>query len=178
MKETEMNIISNSDHINVALNKRASQSSVSRWSKPEGPSAAVNGKKNGEFSFCTALEQDPWWGVDLEKTYPLSSIVVFNRGKKGSALADRAKSMVALVSIDGVQWEKVYSGGSSFGGVLDGCPITINCLGKKARYVKLQLEEKNYLHLDEVEVFSASEKSANDRKNPAKTARSKSRSRK
>ena len=82
------------------------------------------------------------------------SMVIFNRGRKGTPMADRAKSMMVLISIDGLVWEKVYSGGEAFGGVLDNAPLSINSQdGVLARYVTLQLAEANYFHLDEVEIF-------------------------
>lgn len=151
--------------VNVALNKPASQSSVSRWSKPEEAAKAVNGIKTGEYSFHTDLEANPWWQVDLEKSYPITSLSIFNRGEKGSLLADRAKSLTVLLSSDLIKWNTIYSGGLSFGGVLDGTPLIVNAQGKKARYVRLQLEEKNYFHLDEVEIYTvASKKNVNSTK--------------
>lgn len=140
--------------INVALNKPASQSSTSRWSQPGEAQAAVNGIKSGEHSFHTDLEPHPWWQVDLGKIYPVTTITVYNRGKKGTPMADRAKSLIVLVSTDAASWVSVYAGGESFGGATDNLPLTVTCQGKKARYVKLELQEANYLHLDEVEVMS------------------------
>jgi len=144
--------------INVALNKPATQSSVSRWSKPDEAASAVNGIKSGEQSFHTELEANPWWQVDLGKSYALTSLSIFNRGQKGSPIADRAKSLTVLLSGDQTEWEKIYSGGLSFGGVLDNTPLIVNAQGKIARYVRLQLEEKNYLHLDEVEIYTEAPK--------------------
>lgn len=141
---------------NVALNKPATQSTLSRWSSPTESSAAVNGIKTGKQSFHTDLEPNPWWQVDLGEIHLVRSIAIFNRGRKGTPMADRATSLMVLLSTDGMSWEKVYSGGVPFGGALDSSPLVLSCLaGKQARYVTLQLAEANYLHLDEVEIFGA-----------------------
>ena len=145
--------------INVALNKPATQSSMSRWSTPDEAAKAVNGVKSGEHSFHTDYELNPWWQVDLGEIYTVASICIYNRGRKDTPMANRAKSIGALISCDGVTWERILSGGLSFGGALDNSPLSLNCQGKKARYVKLQLEETNYLHLDEVEVLATPGKS-------------------
>lgn len=154
--------------VNVALNKPATQSSVSRWSKPDEAGMAVNGIKSGEYSFHTDLEANPWWQVDLQEIFPITSLRIFNRGAKGSTTADRAKSLTVLISNDQARWGKIYSGGLSFGGELDGAPLILNTRGSKARYVRLQLEEKNYLHIDEVEIYTeVAKKGTAGKKKPA-----------
>lgn len=143
-----------SDLINIALNKKACQSSMSRWSKPDEAPLAVNGIKTGEFSFHTDLEPSAWWQVDFEAVYALAQVVVYNRSIKGSPMSERAKSMAVFISPDGMQWEKIYSGGEAFGGIQDRLPLVVDCKGKAARFVRLQLQEQNYLHLDQVEVYA------------------------
>ncbi|PIQ53213.1 MAG: hypothetical protein COW02_07655 [Comamonadaceae bacterium CG12_big_fil_rev_8_21_14_0_65_59_15] len=140
--------------VNLALHKQATQSSLSRWSSPSESSAAVSGIKSGEQSFHTDREPSPWWQVDLGRISRVTSMVIFNRGRKDTPMANRATSMMVLISTDGLCWEKVYSGGGSFGGWLDNLPLVLSCpVGKQARYVTLQLAEENYFHLDEVEIF-------------------------
>lgn len=168
--DINMTTTMNANLINVALNKPATQSSISRWSKPDEAGTAVNGIKSGEQSFHTDFEANPWWQVDLEKSYAISALSIFNRGKKGSLIADRAKSLTVLLSNDQTGWEKIYSGGLSFGGVLDNTPLIVNAQGKTARYVRLQLEEKNYLHLDEVEIYTEGLKTLATSKKKAKKA--------
>ena len=143
-----------SEQINIALNKRASQSSNSQWSQAGEASIAVNGIKTGEFSFHTTSEEHAWWQVDLEKVFPLSMILVYNRGVQGSRMADRATSMAIFVSVDGMHWEKLYAGGRPFGGVQDHKPLALDISGISARFVRLQLMEENYFHLDEVEIYT------------------------
>lgn len=68
---------------NVALHKNATQSSISAWSIGKTPEAdaadAVDGAIDGMYSFHTALEDQPWWRVDLGRTFSISEIRVFNR---------------------------------------------------------------------------------------------------
>jgi predicted SAM-dependent methyltransferase len=151
-----MDLIKKSDRVNIALGKFACQSSLSQWSKSPESLLNINGKKSGEFFFHTENEQHAWWQIDLDNIYPLSSIEVFNRGSAGSELADRANSMAVFISADGMQWEKIYSGGKSFGGSVDNNPLIISCLENTARFVRLQLQEKNFLHLEEVRIFTNS----------------------
>ena len=134
---------------------------MSQWSQPDESNRAVNGIKNGEFSFHTDIETDAWWQVDLDGVFSLEEIVVYNRGMKGSPFSERARSMAIFVSLDGMTWEKLYFGGESFGGALDNAPLRVACAGKGARFVRLQLQEQNYLHLDQVEIFSQSARPCN-----------------
>jgi len=135
---------------NIARGKPASQSSLSIYSVISDPQGGVDGIKNGKYGFCTAVEANPWWQVDLQGIYAIEEIVVFNRI---DACADRAKTMRILLSEDGDHWRqlKEWQGGM-FGGV-DGNPLRVRPRGVLARYVRLQLAATSYFHLDEVEVY-------------------------
>lgn len=137
---------------NLALNRPAYQSSTSGWSKANDAQGAVDGQKNGGYGFHTNIEARPWWQVDLQQVATLCEIRVFNR--LGEAC--RARSLQVLVSNDGQNWYAVYSpaAGSCFGGT-DGKPLVIGLAGRgiAARYVRLQLNETTYFHLDEVEIY-------------------------
>jgi sulfur carrier protein ThiS len=136
---------------NIAINKPAQQSSVSKWSKPDESRKVVNGEKNGKFSFCTNKEINPWWQVDLEETYTLTEVRIYNRLDAGS---ERANTLRILLSSDATNWEEVYAHDKSLQiGGIDGTPLIVSMNSKVARYVRLQLNEENYLHLDEVEVY-------------------------
>lgn len=138
---------------NLALHKPCQQSSYYQFFTPElvTKQSAVNGIKNGQFSFHTEKEVNPWWQVDLEKCYELKEIKIYNRL---NSCSERARTLRVLLSSDGGNWEEIYANdeGSIFGGV-DNNPLIIPIDGKVARYVRLQLNEENYLHLDEVEVY-------------------------
>lgn len=146
---------------NLALNRPAAQSSTSSWSKANDAQGAVDGQKNGGFGFHTEHEARPWWQVDLQQVATLCEIRVFNR----MDIPCRARTLQVLVSNDGRNWYSVYTNaangggpltgnGSCFGGT-DGKPLSINLAGRgvAARYVRLQLNETEYLHFDEVEIY-------------------------
>jgi FkbM family methyltransferase len=158
MKENQSNTKSipekeTSVGINIALGKPASQSSRSKWSKPDDPQGAVNGIKTGSFGFHTDFEIQPWWQVDLENLYEISQIKIFNRENAGLKCADRAKSLSVFTSIDGMTWEVIHKQDQSFGGYLSQKPLLVECNNKVARFVRIQLNGKNALHLDEVEIY-------------------------
>lgn len=59
-----------------------------------------------------------------------------------------------LLSNDGVSWKRVFiNPGTVFGA--DGTPLRVSVKGLSARFVRLQLAEANYLHLDEVQIYGA-----------------------
>jgi hypothetical protein len=100
-----------------------------------GAQGGVDGVKNGGYGFCTALEKDPWWEVDLLGVYNIDEIILFNRADGGQ------------------EWRRLPEWrGGRFGGI-DGRAARIRPKQAIARYVRLQLNETNYLHLDEVEVY-------------------------
>jgi SAM-dependent methyltransferase len=135
---------------NVALNKPARQSSAYYSSKENNASGGVNGVKNGKFGFHTNIEEQPWWEVDLQDYFYIKDVKIYNRL---DACYERANTLTVLISVDAVDWEQVYTYKESqpFGGV-SGSPLIVE-INQIARYIKLQLQEKNYLHLDEVEVY-------------------------
>jgi cytochrome c-type biogenesis protein CcmH/NrfG len=149
-KET-LGTIVNVQKLNIALNKPTTQSSVYR---PEAygydPYGACNGRKNGRFGFSTCKENQPWWQIDLQGTYQLSEIKVYNR----IGFEERASTLNVLLSQDALNWELSYSNDQKniFGGI-DGKPLTVNLHQKVARFVRLQLRDYEFLHLDEVEIY-------------------------
>jgi F5/8 type C domain len=134
---------------NLALNRPARQSSTSQWSTQNDAQGAVNGVRNGSFGFHTNNERNPWWEVDLQRNVSLAELRLYNRRDYGP---ERASTIQVLVSSDGANYSRVYAhNGSSWGG--DGTPLVVPMNGATARWVRLQLNAQEYLHLDEVEVI-------------------------
>jgi FkbM family methyltransferase len=136
---------------NLALKKPAKQSSVSKWSKPNDASGGVNGIKNGSFGFHTDTEVNPWWQVDLLDVYKLTEIWIYNRV---NSRPERSRTLRVLLSLDGRDWKLVYANNHNviLGGIYTE-PLIVSLDSIAARYVRLQLAEENFLHLDEVEVY-------------------------
>ena len=138
---------------NLALGKPAAQSSLCEWSHyftAQGPGGGVNGQISGFFGFHTAEEECPWWQVDLEAGRDLHEVRIYNRV---DGARERARTLRVLLSDDGSAWRLVHDqAGYTFDGA-DRRPLRVMLAGQSARFVRLQLGERNYLHLDEVEVY-------------------------
>lgn len=140
---------------NIAIGKPATQSSVSPYSRnPQvrlDAAGAVNGLVTGSFGFHTGRDSPPWWMVDLEAVYRIAEIWVFNR----LDLAGRARGLRLLTSTSGRDWRQVYEHppGRTFGGAY-GTPLMAVMDGTAtARFVRIELPETQYLHLDQVKIF-------------------------
>ncbi|BAI87903.1 tetratricopeptide repeat protein [Arthrospira platensis NCB002] len=138
---------------NLALNKPAQQSSFSKWSKPDDPQRAVNGYKTGSYSFCTSLEDNPWWQVDLQEVRAIQQVRIYNR-VDNIDYSERAITLNILLSTDSYEWEQVYVNDRRLvpGGIY-GKPLIVSVASQAARYVRIQLNARTYLHLDEVEIY-------------------------
>ena len=121
----------------------------------EDAEGGCDGVKDGKWGFHTALQDDPWWQVDMGAAMPLDRLVVYNRC---DGTAGRAARLAALLSEDGQSFAQVYQhDGSAFLGQSDGQPLSVSLHGARARYVRLQVPGTNCLHLDEVEVYPTGE---------------------
>ena len=121
---------------------------------PEQDAAgACDGVKNGQWGFHTALENDPWWQIDLGEPRPLDHLTIYNRCDH---TAGRAAQLTVSLSQDGKVFEPFYQhDGTAFLGQSDGKPLLVRCGGRSARYVRLQVPGNNCLHLDEVEIIAS-----------------------
>ena len=135
--------------VNIALNKPASQSSLSASSLPNESANAVNGQKTGSFAFHTDIEACPWWELDLEDDFIVREVRIYNR----LDFSERANSLAIFVRGHREPWKLIHhQAGQAFGGI-DGNPLTIRTNGERFRYLRAQLLEADYLHLDQVEVW-------------------------
>jgi hypothetical protein len=137
---------------NVALNKPAQQSSTCKYSKPNDAQGAVSGVKSGRYNFHTDHEVNPWWQVDLEQIYKLTEVRIYNRL---DSCSERACSFKLFISPNGKLWKQAYENNPSniFGGI-DGNPLIISLDESEVRYVRIQLNAIEALHLDQVEVYA------------------------
>jgi beta-1,4-mannosyl-glycoprotein beta-1,4-N-acetylglucosaminyltransferase len=140
---------------NIAPRARCTQSSTCEWSvSADEAQRAVNGERNGAYSFHTNWEVNPYLLLDFEKVVDFDEIIVFNRIDEITCIP-RSRTLCVDISVDGVGWYRVYQGGPNqedFGGI-DGNPLRLDCPGYQTRFVRLQLQETNYLHLDSVEIY-------------------------
>lgn len=141
-----------SQTVNLALHKACKQSSTYFGTGiDQGANCGVDGRvepnQDPRYMFHTNIENNPWWQVDLGKVSTLTNIKLHNRINAG----ERAKFIQVFISQDGNNWRKVYTHNGSVWEKLD-----INVNQQEARFVRVQLADRNYLHLFEVEVFGYS----------------------
>lgn len=137
---------------NLAQGCATTQSSTSPFevNRLRHPSA-VDGIKSGGFGFHTDFEDRPWWQVDLGSERDIGDVVIYNR--LDGPCAERAHTMCVLLSCDGNDWAVVYRHDNvTFGGI-DSVPLIIDGGRRRARYVRVQLQHRDALHLDQVEVY-------------------------
>lgn len=122
-------------------------------STAQDAAGGCDGLKTGTYGFHTSNDESPWWQVDLGQVTAVDRVVVWNRCD-GNVQA-RAARLKLLASPDGTTWSELYRhDGTPFLGQSDGRPLSISLGGAEARFIRVQLPEKTYLHLDEVEVFA------------------------
>jgi hypothetical protein len=143
---------------NLALGKRATQSSVSPWSRGDTPeqdaTRVVGGKFTGSYNCHTALEDHPWWRVDLERVCNINQIRIYNR-TAGRSIMRRASRFELQISDDDKAWTTVFRRETE--SVIRGAKLSpFIWLPEKetlARFVRLRLLGWQFLHLDQVEIF-------------------------
>ncbi|WP_049768176.1 discoidin domain-containing protein [Methylocella silvestris] len=136
---------------NVAIGKPASQSSLSEWSVTNEANKAVSGIFPPGYAFHTDFEDKPWWQIDLLALYPIERIVVHNRL---DMLPERARTLKIEISHDGQNWSVIHAGIHYFSGGPTGSPLNVSLASRvSGRYVRLSLEERQALHLAQVEIL-------------------------
>ena len=120
---------------------------------------AVDGIKDGKWNLHTGLDERPWWHVDLGRETRLDRVEVYNRC---DGCAARTTPLNVLLARDGKNWREVYRHeGPTFYGFTDKKPLVVPLKGERTRWVRLQLRTRQFLHLDEVEVYGADEPTKN-----------------
>ena len=134
--------------VNLAYSKNVSQSSTAYNGDAK---RAVDGNVDGNYYnnsvTHTNKEQGAWWKVDLGKSYNVGLVELYNRTDVG---LDRLSNF-SVVLLD-EQGRSVYTI------VQENCPnpiTTVNFDGIIGRYVKIELNGDNFLHVAEVKVFEA-----------------------
>jgi hypothetical protein len=117
----------------------------------EDAAGAVDGQIRGRFSFHTGQDENPYWQVDLGEVYELSRVAVYN-----PHVPERTARMRLLLSDEGTTWRCAYQhddtpplgeGGRP--------PFVIPLDQQRARFVRIQVPGRIWLHLDQVQVMAA-----------------------
>ena len=141
--------------INLASGRFAYQSSTSPWSQDPDPAKdaafAVDGQFRRGHTFHTKWEINPWWLVDLGQLAAVAEIIIYNRAVEKA----RSRTISVWGSTNGRHWDRLYRHKShAVFGCADDDPLKISLEeAAMARFIRLELEGGNFLHLDEVEIL-------------------------
>ncbi|CAC9514256.1 hypothetical protein [uncultured Gammaproteobacteria bacterium] len=139
--------------INLAFGKHATQSSTYPYSVLTVAGYAVDGNTDGEFlhrsTTHTKYEQGAWWQVDLGSQKNINTIIIHNRT---DCCANRLSNYQVSIS------DKADFSTHTYQQDFHVAPnpkkiIQLDASGKQGRYVRIQLLDKNYLSLAEVQVM-------------------------
>ncbi|MBI2925235.1 MAG: discoidin domain-containing protein, partial [Verrucomicrobia bacterium] len=129
---------------------RADDKRVTNLTTREDAAGGCDGVKDGSYGFHTGKAKEPWWQVDVGERVSIARVVIWNRGEA----TERAAKLSVRFSDDAKEWATVYThDGTKFLGFTDGKPLEVKLAAQAARYVRIQLSDEEFLHLDEVEVF-------------------------
>jgi hypothetical protein len=143
---------------NVALGKPATQSSTWEGAAVRSPECDAAGAVDGDVTkgqgFHTAIQENPWWMLDLLALHKIAEIHIYNRADQYYIRA-RAAPLVLRVSIDGRTWTDLLrtAPGELFGA--ERGPLCWRASKQvQARYVQIMLLKRSEcLHLAQVAVF-------------------------
>ena len=107
------------------------------------PDRSECGGATTNILFHTKLEENPWFQYDLGEQLEFSSLTIRNRADYGP---DAALPLVVEASDDGKQYRELARRTEAF---LTWRPSFTKA---RARYVRLRVPKKTYLHLDSVQV--------------------------
>jgi hypothetical protein len=141
----------------LSLHKRATQSSLSRYSfgatVEEDAGRAVSGEPRTPYAFHTGYEANPWWSVDLEEVCLLHQIVVLNRCED-LWVAGRATPLVASTSLDGKEWSHLFTVPDGLIPGRNGRPLIWTAPEPvSARFFRFSVARSTCLHLQQVRVL-------------------------
>lgn len=134
---------------NIALGKTWTASSASPWS---GTTGTYGARTTGDpsFFFHTALERNPWFVLDLGAAERVSEIRIYNRWGQ---LSERAQLMRVWLGESADAYRLVFDAVDAH--CHPGLPLHLRFDNARFRYLKIDLDEEQHLHLDGIEIFAA-----------------------
>ncbi|XP_029448211.1 fucolectin-5-like [Rhinatrema bivittatum] len=139
------------DEKNIALTGVATQSSVG-YDGPPGLAIDGNQDSNHLRGSCmhTGYDKNPWWQVDLQKSWKVKSVVVVNRG---DCCSERLKGAEIRVG------DRADNNNPVCGTITDislGSVSRFCCNGMEGRFISVVIpNHAEWLQLCEVEVYPA-----------------------
>ncbi|MXV45184.1 hypothetical protein GS501_09080 [Saccharibacter sp. 17.LH.SD] len=144
------------DCIDLALNCPTDQSSICAYSTEkttqDDSARAVENYIPEFYAFHTALEDNPWWKIDLKSICEIKEIRIYNRIDNNS---ERGLQFAIEILEAGV-WVKIFekTDNKLFGGI-DGFPFIWRAKTKlEAREIRIRsLALEEFLHYQKIEIF-------------------------
>jgi stalled ribosome alternative rescue factor ArfA len=131
--------------VRLERGKPSLQSSTYRGDPQFGSGKANDDQAYDNSVARTELEVEPWWEIDLQGEYALDNITVLAPVAFG---AGWLRTFQVLLSSDGLNYKLIYThGGGSFRN------RAVPAGGLTARYVRIRLQERQILALQEVWIF-------------------------
>jgi hypothetical protein len=143
--------------IDIAPLGKATQSSLSQWSKPDDAQRAVMNMGDVSFAFHTNKEQNPWWELTFNEPMFVEYIILHNR--KERILQERCRKLMVEI-FDGKEYTRIYQGELLFGVEPNGLPLILPCKYQIER-IKITLLGDEYFHLSKVNVLVNADKYKN-----------------
>ncbi|GBR67907.1 glycosyltransferase family 2 protein [Gluconobacter kanchanaburiensis] len=139
---------------NISQHKSATQISTAHAGTVEEDAARVlSGNICGKSQNHTALENDPWWTVDLGSLCRVHEMRLFNRL---DGVPERVANFVLHGSVNAQKWFQIMrkNDGVLYGGA-DGFPfIWVDQDGIQARFLRITIPgRQTYLHFDQIQFF-------------------------
>jgi predicted SAM-dependent methyltransferase/glycosyltransferase involved in cell wall biosynthesis len=144
----------------ISIGKPASQSSISQWSREATSEAdaarVVSGHFSGSYNCHTDLDSRAWWRVDLERPHQINEVHIYNRVDANPMITGRLNRLEIQVSDDDRTWRTVFrkETGAALTRKRENTPfIWRPGASVPGRFLRIQLLDRQYLHLEQVEIF-------------------------
>ena len=143
---------------NIAFHKPTQQSSNYYHSYNPTSSKAVDSNIDGDFNAKTTThtnrDKHAWWQVDLQAYYAIDQIKIYNRTDCCSNRLNNAKVFISETPFGNDSLQAAQAKAKWSGDITQAQPInTLDVDSTTGRYIRVQLEDTNYLSLTEVKVF-------------------------
>lgn len=139
--------------VDVTSDAKARQSSVH---EPWGDAQAALRGSQGDYTFRTRVERNPWWEAELASVAPIRRIIVWNRRYLAGGWGGRRPPLaIRLATTPDGPWRDIARIDYVFGGPGSGRPLLLDLAEPvPARFVRLQAEGEAALQLDRVRIFA------------------------
>jgi hypothetical protein len=116
----------------------------------------VSGHFTGSYNCHTGADSPPWWRVDLGEVQQIGEVRIYNRIDGNQAIVARLNRLEIQVSNDDRTWKTVFrkETNTPLRGPTRMSPFIWAPEEQiSGRYVRIQLLDKQYLHLEQVEIY-------------------------